>query len=175
MEFSFDHYTFLQSIFAAKNYHVQIRSCSLFQTPTNLKEQGRFDTIFYVAFSESLPQEEAVEDNAEVSAVIWSNPDQVLEQNRGKELWLAPPQVYELSRLKNFPNYDKLKKFCEERSKNGLITWMPYIIPVGDGAVSIYPQVPFEVFLLSSSHHSLQDLFIRGSELNHRHQIKMRV
>ena len=113
----------------------------IFQTPTNLKEQGRFDTIFYIGFSDRLPQDEAVKDNAEVSAVMWSNPDQVLDQNKQEQLWLAPPQVYELSRLKNFPKYDDLKQFSETRSKLGLITWMPYIIPVADGAVSIYPQV----------------------------------
>jgi hypothetical protein len=42
-----------------------------FQTPTKLKERGRFDTIFYVGFSELLPHDEAVKDGAEVSKVAW--------------------------------------------------------------------------------------------------------
>jgi hypothetical protein len=121
-----------------------------------MKEQGRFDTLFYIGFSSGLPQDQAVKDNAEVSAVMWSDPDQLLDQNRKEELWLAPPQVYELSRLKNFSKYDDLKKFSEVRSQRGLITWMPYIIPVADGAVSIYPQVKHD-----SSFYNFKRLFFQ--------------
>ena len=55
-----------------------------FQTPTKLKDVGRFDTIFYVGFSENLPHDEAVKDGAEVSKVIWSDPESVLVQIRLK-------------------------------------------------------------------------------------------
>ena len=101
---------------------------------------GRFDTIFYIGFSDSLPFDEAVRDNTEVSKVIWSDPEQVLIQNREEKLWIAPPQVYELSRVSNFTKFDDLKKFSAERSLKGCRTWMPYIIPMADGQVSIYPQ-----------------------------------
>ncbi len=44
------------------------------------------------------------------------------------DILLAPPQVYELSRLKNIKDFDELKKFAFERQELGLEQWMPWII-----------------------------------------------
>jgi len=44
------------------------------------------------------------------------------------DILLAPPQVYELSRLKNFKDFDELKKFAFERQELGLEQWLPQII-----------------------------------------------
>jgi len=64
----------------------------------------------------------------------------VLVQNREEKFWLAPPQFYELSRLLNFAKFDDLKRFASARSLLGTRTWMPYLINVQDGEISIYPQ-----------------------------------
>ena len=82
-----------------------------FQTPTKLKDVGRFDTIFYVGFSENLPHDEAVKDGAEVSKVIWSDPESVLVQNQAEKIWIAPPQIYELRRILNFSRFDDFRNF----------------------------------------------------------------
>ena len=81
-----------------------------------------------------------MKDKSEVSAVIWSDPEDVLVQNREEKFWLAPPQFYELSRLLNFPKFDDLKRFASTRSVLGTRTWMPYMIDLKDGGISIYPQ-----------------------------------
>jgi hypothetical protein len=44
------------------------------------------------------------------------------------DILLAPPQVFELSRLKNIKDFDELKKFAFERQELGLEQWMPQII-----------------------------------------------
>jgi hypothetical protein len=44
------------------------------------------------------------------------------------DILLAPPQVFELSRLKNIKDFDELKKFAFERQELGLEQWMPRII-----------------------------------------------
>jgi hypothetical protein len=41
------------------------------------------------------------------------------------DILLAPPQGYELSRLKNIKDFDELKKFAFERQELGLEQWMP--------------------------------------------------
>ena len=111
-----------------------------FQTPTKLKDVGRFDTIFYVGFSENLPHDEAVKDGAEVSKVIWSDPESVLVQNQAEKIWIAPPQIYELRRILNFSRFDDFRNFSIERSARGCRTYLPYKIDLSDGAVFIYPQ-----------------------------------
>jgi nucleoside diphosphate-linked moiety X motif protein 19 len=110
------------------------------QTPSSFKNQSRFDTIFYVGFSDKIPCDKAVKDKSEVSAVIWSDPEDALVQNREEKFWLAPPQFYELSRLLNFTKFDELKRFAATRSLLGTRTWMPYMIDLKDGGISIYPQ-----------------------------------
>lgn len=111
-----------------------------FQTPTKLLERGRFDTIFYVGFSDRLPRDEAVKDGAEISKVVWSDPETLLAESSQQKLWLAPPQVYELSRIANFSDFNAFKTFSSVRSSKGCCTWMPMKVDLADGTVFLYPQ-----------------------------------
>jgi len=108
-------------------------------TPTDLHEQGkrRFDTIFYTACLDSIPT--TLLDQAEVTAVQWTDPASLLHQFYERELWLAPPQVYELSRLLNFSAQQDLAKFSQTRHKQGLSTWLPVRKECQDGMLSILP------------------------------------
>jgi len=41
-------------------------------------------------------------------------PRTLLDLNKTGKIWLAPPQVYELSRLATFQTYDELKSFSSK-------------------------------------------------------------
>lgn len=56
------------------------------------------------------------------------------------ENWLPPPQIYELSRLRNEPNIDKLLPFARHRGKNSPTTlYFPIQYQANDGLISCYP------------------------------------
>ncbi len=110
-------------------------------TPLHLKTKSRFDTMFYIAFSEKhhdlLPTSDG---DIEVSAAEFLSPHFALQAHLKEQIWLAPPQFYELSRLAAFDSFDKLKSFCENRAKFfGVETWFPVMARCQDGAVALYP------------------------------------
>jgi len=107
-------------------------------TPTG-DEHGkrRFDTIFYTAHLPSMPQ--TLLDQAEVTAVEWEEPDAFLSLFSQKKLWLAPPQVYELSRMLHFQSQRELQEFAKKREKEGLETWLPIRVECSDGTLSLFP------------------------------------
>ena len=56
-----------------------------------------------------------------------------------RQFWLAPPQVYELSRLLNFRDQQDLAQFSTIRHQAGLTTWLPVRMECDDGMLSILP------------------------------------
>eukprot|EP00088_Acartia_fossae_P004485 TRINITY_DN11920_c0_g1_i1.p1 TRINITY_DN11920_c0_g1~~TRINITY_DN11920_c0_g1_i1.p1 ORF type:complete len:386 (+),score=28.98 TRINITY_DN11920_c0_g1_i1:87-1244(+) len=108
-------------------------------TPVDLHEQGtrRFDTIFYFACLPELPQ--TILEKQEISAVAWTEPGTILNQFYRRELWLAPPQVYELCRLLNFEHLHQLRNFAADRQKEGCVNWLPVRLQCDDGLVSLLP------------------------------------
>ncbi|KAH7636412.1 hypothetical protein HUG17_10382 [Dermatophagoides farinae] len=97
----------------------------------------RFDTIFYVCCFEQKPP--VFVDNAEVTTPIWCNPIEILEEHRLEQAFLAPPQVYELSRLLRFPMMDQLYRFMRSRQTLGCQRWLPVFFTYNDGALSLLP------------------------------------
>jgi hypothetical protein len=69
------------------------------------------------------------------------------------DILLAPPQVYELSRLKNFKDFDELKKFAFERQELGLEQWMPRIILRDSQTNMDLFNSEFVVIICGDSHH----------------------
>ena len=116
-----------------------VKEWSDWLTPTDLHEQGRrrFDTIFYTACLDSIPT--TMLDQAEVTAVQWTDPASLLHQFYDRQLWLAPPQVYELSRLLHFRCQSDLAQFSAKREQAGLTTWLPVRMQCEDGMLSILP------------------------------------
>jgi len=108
-------------------------------TPTDLHEQGRrrFDTIFYQTSLQTIPT--TLLDQQEVTAVQWTDPASILQQFYNKELWLAPPQVYELSKLLRLTNLDNLDRVSTDRQHHGLSTWLPVRMECQDGLLSLLP------------------------------------
>lgn len=70
----------------------------------------------------------------------WQTPVELLNQSQGSEVWLPPPQFYELSRLNNETDINRIIPFAKERGQNAPTTLMfpiPYFTT--DGIVNCYP------------------------------------
>lgn len=105
-------------------------------TPTSVGHK-RCDTMFYVSFLEIEPK--VVLDNEEVTTLKWCTPTGMLDEHSTADVFLAPPQVYELSRLCNFTEFDTLRQFAAERQALGIERWLPVISTYQDGAVALLP------------------------------------
>ncbi|UXI18723.1 hypothetical protein NH340_JMT04666 [Sarcoptes scabiei] len=105
-------------------------------TPVNIGHK-RFDTIFYICCFNRIPS--VFVDNAEVIEPIWCDPNQVLAEHQSEQVFLAPPQVYELSRILNFRSLEPFQKFIKARQVLGTQRWMPIINTYDDGAISLLP------------------------------------
>jgi len=110
-------------------------------TPLHLKTKSRFDTIFYIACTDNIKHDEASSDgDKEVTEVQFKTPLEALDQHLRGELWLAPPQFYEFSRLATFHSTSSLKSFFEKRVLNhGIATWFPVTVSCSDGMIALYP------------------------------------
>lgn len=63
----------------------------------------------------------------------------MLDEHSTSDVFLAPPQVYELSRLCNFTEFDSLRQFALERQSDGSERWLPVISTYQDGAIALLP------------------------------------
>lgn len=97
----------------------------------------RFDTMFYMCCLERQPK--VVLDNTEVTTLKWVTAPEMLDEHVQERVFLAPPQVYELSRIANLHNFDAVKTFAESRQKLGTERWLPVIATYTDGALSVLP------------------------------------
>lgn len=105
-------------------------------TPSALGHK-RFDTIFYICCLDFLPK--ADYDEKEISSVEWVSPIEMLEEHHAKRASLAPPQVYELSRICNFGTLKSLKQFSHKREQFGIERWCATITGLKDGAMLSLP------------------------------------
>lgn len=106
-------------------------------TPFTGKKHHRFDTNFFLCCLREPPPIQI--DLAEVLDYKWSSPSEATESFLSKEIWLAPPQFYEIRRLENFASLSDLHKFCLEHALEGAERWLPIICVTADGIVSLYP------------------------------------
>lgn len=56
-----------------------------------------------------------------------------------ENIWLGPPQVYELSRMANFFAASDLKSFAEKRQKAGIERWLPVGFKTTTGLMTVLP------------------------------------
>ncbi|XP_017475550.1 PREDICTED: nucleoside diphosphate-linked moiety X motif 19-like [Rhagoletis zephyria] len=70
---------------------------------------------------------------------MWRTPMDFLQRYFGKDLFLPPPQLYELSRFLNYKRLDELLEFEQIRSKEGITHMLPVIQNCTDGSVSLLP------------------------------------
>ncbi|XP_042908775.1 acyl-coenzyme A diphosphatase NUDT19 isoform X2 [Parasteatoda tepidariorum] len=105
-------------------------------TPTSVGHR-RYDTMFYVCCLEKQP--DVVLDHSEVITLKWCTPQEMLEEHSTNSVFLAPPQVYELSRIIHFQSFQSLRNFAVSRGDKGVERWLPVIITCKDGAISLLP------------------------------------
>ncbi|XP_022257074.1 nucleoside diphosphate-linked moiety X motif 19-like isoform X2 [Limulus polyphemus] len=105
-------------------------------TPTSVGHK-RYDTMFYICCINTHP--DVILDDNEVITLKWCSPMEMLKEFYSNSLFLAPPQVYELSRLLGLDSYKSLRNFIVERREMGVEQWLPVICTALDGAVSVLP------------------------------------
>lgn len=110
----------------------------------------RFDTMFYVATMNEVPVVNS--DNNEVSQVCWMTPYELLSDHLKGKCFLAPPQVYELSRLCNFDTLNDLSSFAKERESHGIERWCANVTGLADGALLALPNDECFNLTIDSSH-----------------------
>ena len=93
--------------------------------------------MFYTACLDQTPN--VVLDQSEVVSLRWTSPYAMLSEYSNGGVFLAPPQVYEMSRFANVSSFSQLNKFCQERNKLGIDRWLPVIGAANDGVVSLLP------------------------------------
>jgi nucleoside diphosphate-linked moiety X motif protein 19 len=99
----------------------------------------RFDTIFYAAFLNSKPALAGSHDDKEMTAMQWTDPQRMLNDHWSGKLVLAPPQVYELTRMTSESEMSFLRLYCERVRGLGVNTWMPVQYPCTDGVITVLP------------------------------------
>uniref|UniRef100_A0A2M4BSA2 Putative nucleoside diphosphate-linked moiety x motif 19 n=2 Tax=Anopheles marajoara TaxID=58244 RepID=A0A2M4BSA2_9DIPT len=109
-------------------------SCWL--TPTMFRKR-RFATVFYLAVLNSLP--EVCPEPHEVQEHCWETPATLLEAHRREELWLAPPQAYELTRLSYVRDIDRIARFAVGRNRLGSTLLCPVQYNAANGVLFVLP------------------------------------
>ena len=120
-------------------------------TPIGRTELGtrRFDTIFYTHFHDEGDPPIATLDEKEVTDVIWKDPGQILKESQDGKVMLAPPQVYELTRMSHVRDFEQLRDVTERRQSEGVKTFFPILMKTSDGIQfsplpgdELYPEEP---------------------------------
>lgn len=110
---------------------------SAWLTPFVVGGSRRFDTAFFLCCLREPPP--VLPDQAEVVGYQWSSPSEATESFISEEIWLAPPQFYEIRRLQNFASLSDLHKFCLDRAIEGLERWLPITCLTADGRLQLLP------------------------------------
>ncbi|XP_061734785.1 nucleoside diphosphate-linked moiety X motif 19 isoform X1 [Nerophis ophidion] len=106
-------------------------------TPERRYDVKRFDTAFFICCLQDTPH--TLQDDKEIERFQWSTPPDVLRSYQARELWIAPPQFYELSRMCRFPSLSNLQNFARQRSSDGCEQWLPIVFKQDDGYLSVLP------------------------------------
>ncbi|XP_030569813.1 nucleoside diphosphate-linked moiety X motif 19 [Drosophila novamexicana] len=95
------------------------------------------ETVFFMVFLDSQPI--LLAEPTEVKECLWRTPVEFLRMYQHEELWLMPPQIYELLRLLAIPDYRKLLHFATQRSILGTTLFLPVGYNCSDGMVFALP------------------------------------
>lgn len=97
----------------------------------------RFDTTFLLCCLRETPRVEP--DLAEMVGYKWLSPSEATECFLSKEIWLAPPQFYEVRRLEKFASLPALYRFCSGRPLEVAEKWLPIVFLTSDGTIQLLP------------------------------------
>ncbi|XP_054470019.1 nucleoside diphosphate-linked moiety X motif 19 [Anoplopoma fimbria] len=131
-------------------------------TPAGRYGVKRFDTVFFICCLQEIPT--ALQDEKEIVSFRWSTPPEVLQSYQAEELWIAPPQVYELSRMCRLPLLNDLHKFSRQRATEGCEQLLPVLSLKDEHSIALlpgdrcYPSVTSdEAGLVTSTEPQLED------------------
>ncbi|KAM9048639.1 acyl-coenzyme A diphosphatase NUDT19 [Megaptera novaeangliae] len=110
---------------------------SAWLTPFTQRRGRRFETTFFLCCLCEPPP--VFPDLVEVVDCQWSSPSEATESFISKEIWLAPPQFYEIRRLEHFASLSDLHKFCLDRELEGVERWLPITLLTADGMIQLLP------------------------------------
>ncbi|XP_030376826.1 nucleoside diphosphate-linked moiety X motif 19 isoform X2 [Scaptodrosophila lebanonensis] len=108
---------------------------SAWRTPSTFTK--RFQTAFFLTALEAKPSLHV--EPIEVKDYAWRSPLEYLQRALAKQLWLPPPQFYELSRCLNFKTLETLREFAEKRADKGVVLFHPVLFKCSDGWVQLLP------------------------------------
>ncbi|XP_039514605.1 nucleoside diphosphate-linked moiety X motif 19-like [Pimephales promelas] len=100
-------------------------------------KQRRYDTALYICCLHEIPY--MLHDQKEIVHFKWSTPSEVLHSYKSKEIWIAPPQYYDLGRMWHFPALGDLHRFAWQRSLEGCEQWLPIYLVSPDCHASLSP------------------------------------
>ncbi|KAM6943632.1 acyl-coenzyme A diphosphatase NUDT19 [Xenentodon cancila] len=83
----------------------------------------RFDTAFFMCCLQEVP--DTSQDEKEIVRFQWSGPAEILQSYQARQLLIAPPQFYELSRMCCFPSLSDLHSFAYQRATEGCEQLLP--------------------------------------------------
>ncbi|XP_026147446.1 acyl-coenzyme A diphosphatase NUDT19 [Mastacembelus armatus] len=106
-------------------------------TPRARYGATRFDTAFFICCLQEAPH--ALQDQREIESFQWSTPSEILQSSQAQELWIAPPQFYELSRMCHFPLLNDLHSFARQRATEGCEQWLPVVLSKDEHIISLLP------------------------------------
>lgn len=107
-------------------------------TPTGVYgKHRRYDTAFYICCLQETPH--TLQDEKEIIHFKWSTPSEVLHRYKSREMWIAPPQLYDLGRMCRFPALNDLHRFASQRSLEGCEQWLPIYLMCDNFNISILP------------------------------------
>ncbi|XP_073715159.1 acyl-coenzyme A diphosphatase NUDT19 [Misgurnus anguillicaudatus] len=108
-------------------------------TPTGVYpgKNRRYDTAFYICCLQETPH--TLQDEKEIVHFKWSTPSEVLNRYKSKEIWIAPPQLYDLGRMCRFPALKDLHRFASQRSLEGCEQWLPIHLKFDNFQISVLP------------------------------------
>jgi len=108
---------------------------SAWLTPSTIK--SRFETAFFLIALDDQP-DIFVEKN-EVQEYLWDTPKNLIKMFADDKIWLPPPQCYELLRLCQINDIEKVVEFAKSRNKEGTTLQYPIYYKATDGSVFAYP------------------------------------
>ncbi|XP_029904062.1 acyl-coenzyme A diphosphatase NUDT19 [Myripristis murdjan] len=107
-------------------------------TPTGVYgKERRYDTAFFICCLQAIPH--TLQDEKEIVHFKWSTPSEILHSYQARDLWIAPPQFYELSRICRFTALSDLHSFSSQRASEGCEQWLPVRLVKDNYYVSLLP------------------------------------
>ncbi|MBN3309847.1 acyl-coenzyme A diphosphatase NUDT19 [Amia ocellicauda] len=107
-------------------------------TPTGIYgKERRYDTAFFICCLQDVPH--TMQDEKEIEHYKWSTPSEILHSYQAREIWIAPPQFYDLGRMCHLPQLRDLHSFSRSRALEGCEQWLPVRLVSSDCYISLLP------------------------------------